>query len=179
MSFCPRCAAVLEKRAIDGRERKACPAEGCGYVFWNNPVPVVAAIVEWRPRPEDAEEEVRVVLVRNKGWPATWFGLVSGFLEKGETPAQGVLREVKEELDLDAEVVGFVGPYAFFQMNQLILVYHVRACGDVALGDELADVKYVPPDKLRPWPMGTGEAVRDWLAARRGPQEPARAPDRG
>jgi hypothetical protein len=27
-------------------------------------------------------------------------------------------------------------------------------------------VKAVPADKLRPWPLGTGEAVRDWLAAR-------------
>jgi hypothetical protein len=25
-------------------------------------------------------------------------------------------------------------------------------------------VKAVPPDKLRPWPLGTGLAVRDWLA---------------
>ena len=32
--------------------------------------------------------------------------------------------------------------------------------------NELADYKRVPPEKLRPWPMGTGQAVTDWLAAR-------------
>ena len=39
-----------------------------------------------------------------------------------------------------------------------------------ALGEELAGVKAVPPDKLRPWPLGTGRAVRDWLERRA--QEP-------
>jgi len=57
--------------------------------------------------------------------------------------------------------------YSFFKMNQVIMAYHVRAEGAITLGDELTDYKHVPPDALRPWPMGTGEAVRDWLAARR------------
>ena len=51
-------------------------------------------------------------------------------------------------------------------MNQVIVAYHVRATGTITLGDELADYKRVAPDNLRPWPLGTGEAVRDWLAAR-------------
>ena len=55
-------------------------------------------------------------------------------------------------------------------LNQLILAYHVRAHGEIELGEELAGVKAVPPDKLRPWPLGTGRAVRDWLERRA--QEP-------
>jgi hypothetical protein len=44
----------------------------------------------------------------------------------------------------------------------------VRAHGEIVIGDEIVGVKAVPPDKLRPWPLGTGHAVRDWLAARAG-----------
>jgi hypothetical protein len=48
------------------------------------------------------------------------------------------------------EYASFVGTYSFFQRNQLILAFHVRAKGEIALGDELAEVKLVLPEKLRP-----------------------------
>ena len=44
--FCPRCAAPLVSRDAGGRARPACPDAACGFVHWNNPTPVVAAIVE-------------------------------------------------------------------------------------------------------------------------------------
>lgn len=154
-AYCPHCATPLDEREDGGLVRPACPA--CPYVYYDNPAPVVAALVE---------HEGAVVLARNKGWPEKWYGLVTGFLERGETAQQGVLRELKEELDLDGEIVSFIGVYHFFEMNQVILAYHVRAEGAITLGDELADYKRVAPEKLRPWPLGTGHAVRDWLAAR-------------
>jgi NAD+ diphosphatase len=163
MKFCPKCGSELIMREIDGRTRLGCSSPSCAYVFWDNPIPVVAAIVEL---------DGKVVLVRNKTWPQKMFGLVTGFLEKGETPEAGVLREVKEELSLEGEVVRFVGYYSFFEMNQLILAYHVRAQGEIALGEELADMRLILPENLRPWPMGTGIAVRDWLGMRKAPQTP-------
>lgn len=126
-------------------------------MHYDNPTPVVAAIVE---------HEGDVILVRNKGWPEKWFGLVTGFLERGETPEAGVLRELKEELGLDGQIVSFVGHYSFDQMNQLIIAYHVKASGEIVVGEELAGFKRVSPEKLRPWPFGTGQAVADWLARR-------------
>ena len=159
LKFCPVCASPLLARLSEGRTRLACSTEACDYVFYDNPVPVVAALLEHGPT---------VILVRNKGWPEKWYGLVSGFLEKGESPEAGVLREVKEEVGLRGEIVSFISAYAFAEMNQIILAYHVRGHGDLVVGDELAGVKAVPPDKLRPWPLGTGHAVRDWLAARGG-----------
>lgn len=124
-------------------------------MYWNNPVPVVAAIVE-----HDGE----VVLARNAGWPQGWFALITGFLERNETPETGVLREVKEELDLTGEVVQFIGVYPFFERNELLLVYHIRATGTIRLNEELVEYKKLPAAEVRPWPRGTGVAVRDWLA---------------
>ncbi len=159
MKFCPACGSALAPSVQEGRTRLICSSESCGYIFHDNPVPVVAALLE---------HGQTVLLVRNKGWPEKWYGLVSGFLEKGETPEEGVLREVKEEVGLRGEIVSFIGAYAFREMNQVILAYHVRAHGEIVVGEEIAGVKAVPPDKLRPWPLGTGHAVRDWLAARGG-----------
>jgi NADH pyrophosphatase NudC (nudix superfamily) len=109
-----------------------------------------------------------VILVRSLGRPATWYGLVAGFLEHGEHPEAAVLREVDEELGLDARLSAFIGTYAFERLNQIIFAYHVLAGdGPVRLAaDELADYKEVPIEKLRPWSQGTGPALRDWLAAR-------------
>jgi NADH pyrophosphatase NudC (nudix superfamily) len=67
------------------------------------------------------------VLRHKKGKPETWFGIVAGFLEKGETPKQAVLREVEEELGLKGEIVEYIGYCSFFMANQLILGYHVKA----------------------------------------------------
>lgn len=156
MKFCPHCGSPLAATMLAGRERLACSAE-CGYVFWDNPVPVVAGIVELG----DA-----VILVRNKEWPERFHGIVAGFLEKNESPEDAILRELKEELGLDGEIVGFVGKYAFFQKNQIILAYHIKAHGEIVMGDELGAYKLVPPDELRPWSLGTGPALKDWLERR-------------
>jgi NAD+ diphosphatase len=158
MKFCAKCGQKLKMAEIDGRARLSCLSESCDFVFWDNPTPVVAALVE---------REGAVVLVRNKEWPEKIFGLVTGFLEKGETPETGALREVKEELGLDGRIVDFIGYYSFFEMNQIILAFHVEVQGEIALGDELAEVKVLPPARLRPWAFGTGYAVKDWLQKRK------------
>jgi len=92
------------------------------------------------------------------------FGLITGFLEKGESPEDGMRREIREELGLESEITGLVGLYTYEMMNQLLIVYHASASGTIRLGDELAEVKELEPDKVRPWQFGTGPALRDWLA---------------
>jgi ADP-ribose pyrophosphatase YjhB (NUDIX family) len=108
MKFCPKCGGDLKSAEIDGRSRLGCSSQTCDYVFWDNPTPVVAALVE---------REGIVVLVRNKEWPQKIYGLVSGFLEKNETPESGILREVKEELGLNGQIDDFIGCYSFFELN--------------------------------------------------------------
>lgn len=156
IKFCPICGASFPAEAQNG---KSCVAPGCGFVFYNNPVPVVAAIVE---------QKDGVVFAHNKSWPDGVFGPITGFLERGETPDKAILRELKEELGLCGDPPQLIGQYAFADQNQLILAYHIRADGSITLGDELDAFKIIPIDKLKAWPFGTGPAVRDWLAERRG-----------
>ncbi|MFD1816355.1 NUDIX domain-containing protein [Pseudarcicella hirudinis] len=158
MNFCPQCGKTLTTREKDGKERILCPdEEDCGYVFWNNPTPVVAAIVE---------HEGEIILARNAAWPPTWYALITGFLEAGETPSEGILREIKEELNLDGEIIEFVGLYEFHRMNQLIIAYYVRASGEITLSEELVDYKRLKDFEIKPWPLGTGKAVQEWQAKR-------------
>ena len=137
--------------------RAACPVEACGFVHWDNPVPVVAALVEF---------DGRILLARNVAWPEKAFGLITGYLERDETPEEAIVREVAEELALTAEAVALIGLYAFPDKNQLIVAYHVRAGGTIRLNEELAEIRLIEPARLKAWDYGTGPAVRDWLAAR-------------
>jgi NAD+ diphosphatase len=158
--FCSQCGGPLAEHSAfeegSPRLRKRCPQ---GHTHYGNPVPVVAALVE---------QEGHVWLVQNKGWPAGMFGLVTGYLEAGESPEAGALRELREELSLTGVVESLIGVYPFELKNELIIAYHVRAEGTVAMSDELAACKRVPVEKLRPWPVATGFAVADWLARRGG-----------
>ncbi len=157
--YCPVCATALVPQQHGGRMRLACSDTRCGFVHWDNPTPVVAAI---------AERNDAVVQVRSIGWPPGWFGLVTGFLEAGETPEEGVLREVEEEIGLSGTLGELVGLYPFHRMNQLLIVYHVSIPdGDIRLDEtELEDWREVPLEEVRPWASGTGYALRDWMRGR-------------
>lgn len=155
--FCQSCGQLLVLQLRENINRQVCPDADCGFVFWDNPVPVVAAIVE---------HNGNIILVQNVGWPKEWFGLVTGFLEKGESPEQGALREVEEELNLKSDQIKFVGNYTFKEKNQLIIAFHIIARGEITPNAEIADFKSIPIDKVKPWPFATGIALADWLKSR-------------
>ncbi len=160
--FCPSCATALEpvEQLEDGglKTRLRCPA--CAWTHWNNPTPVLAAIVEC------ADQGGQVLLARNAAWTGRMFALVTGFMEAGETPEQGVSREVAEETALEVLQLKLVGVYDFQRMNQVIIAYHALARGEVRLSPELAEYKLVAPEDLVCWPAGTGFALADWLRSR-------------
>lgn len=156
--FCPLCTRPLENKSCGDRIRQACT---CGFIHWNNPVPVVAALVIHG----DA-----IVLARNTTWPPRRFSLITGFLEEGETPAQAVAREVGEELGLTSDTVAFIGHYIFAAQNQLILAFAVNAVGTICLGEEIAEVQLIPQVDLQPQHLAglplSAQIVGDWLATR-------------
>ena len=159
MKYCPRCASEMGDRIIDEVTRKICLNEACRFIHWNNPIPVVAALVEHNDE---------IILARNVCWPKGIFSSISGYLEANEIPEQAVVREVEEELSLQTLQVRFLGHYYFKEKNQLLIGYFVQATGKVKLNHELAEIKYVSTDQLREYdfrPLYITQAmVSDWLA---------------
>jgi len=160
--FCLQCGTALALVTLeeDGgpKARLCCPA--CGWTHWNNPTPVLAAIVEC------TDQDGRVLLARNAAWSGRMFALITGFMEAGETPEEGITREVMEETSLQVSQLSLVGAYDFQRMNQIIIAYHARAHGEVRLSPELAEYKLYAPQDLRCWRAGTGYALADWLRSR-------------
>ena len=160
--FCPTCATPLQllSHEEDGgaKTRLRCPA--CAWTHWNNPTPVLAAVIEL------ADRDGQLLLARNAAWSGKMFGLITGFMEAGETPQEGIAREVAEETSLQVDALSLIGVYDFQRMNQLIVAYHATARGEIRLSPELAEYRLFSPETVRCWPAGTGYALADWLTSR-------------
>jgi len=99
--FCPQCGGHLHARFTEGRERLVC--EKCGFIFYQNPVPAVAVILQ---------QNSQVLLVKRKFAPAAGdWSLPAGFIEWGESPEQTARRELKEETGFDIAVRELYGVY--------------------------------------------------------------------
>lgn len=150
LQYCPNCGQCWQPEIISGY-----PTCSCGWQLYDNPTPVVAALVFLGEQ---------TVLVRNHEWPTGMYGLVTGYLEKNEDPEAAVVREVQEELNLTASATQFIGHHTFTAKNQLLIGYAVTvASGDIQLNEELAEYKLIDTAKLKAWPFGTGDIVRQWL----------------
>lgn len=141
MKYCPDCSAPLRETELDGQQRLRCSRNDCAFVHWQNPVPVVAGLVRLGTSDE-------YVLARNAGWPEGMFSMISGYLERGETPEAAIARELEEELGLTATDVSLVGHYIHEQKNQLIIAFQVTAQRQISLGDEISDVRLLPAREL-------------------------------
>ena len=157
--FCPQCATPLEfiAQMEDGGEKERLRCVAGGYTHWNNPTPVLAAVVEYQGK---------ILLAQNAAWPGKMFALITGFMEAGETPRGGIEREIKEETNLEATELNLIGVYDFQRMNQVIIAYHAVCHGKVKLSPELVDYRLYAFDEVKCWPSSTGFALADWLRTR-------------
>lgn len=101
-SFCPVCSNPLDEGFIDGRTRMFCPA--CGWIHYRNPLPVAVAYTINRHN--------ELLVIRRAHEPAIHeWALPGGFLEEGEEPHEGCLRELMEETSLQGKIERLIGIY--------------------------------------------------------------------
>ena len=157
--FCPQCATPLALTSqwedSGPKQRLRCPA--CDFTHWDNPTPVLGAVVEYGGQ---------ILLARNAAWTHAMYALITGFMEAGETPQEGIAREILEETNLQTSALNLIGVYDFQRMNQVLIVYHAVAHGEVRLSPELVDYRLYNLADVKCWPAGTGYAMADFLRGR-------------
>lgn len=163
--YCPHCRAELSVRLIEGRDRAACP--DCGVVFYENSKPCAGALV--------SDAEGRLLLARRAIQP--FFGMwdiPGGYLEAGEHPKDGALREVREETGLEVRITGFGGiymdTYGANGVTTLNVFYEAAVVGgQLSALDDVSELAWFAPEAL-PFDAFSFEngkqAIRDWLARR-------------
>lgn len=154
MKYCTKCGKTLTKKVIDQKERLCCIDNSCGFIYWNNPIPVVGIVVE---------TDKGIVLAHNKLAPKGIFSIITGFLEADETPELASQRETKEELGLDTIATNFLGVFPFPKANQIVIAYHIIAKGQIELNEELDEYKIVQKAELLDYSKNNKFEVQEWL----------------
>jgi ADP-ribose pyrophosphatase YjhB (NUDIX family) len=102
------------------------------------------------------DEEDRILLIRRSD-DHCW-GLVSGWVDAGESPADTIVREVEEEIGLDATIVALVDVFGRQASQQngphgavAVLYLCTVAPGEITLSHETLDARYWNIDDVDPW----------------------------
>lgn len=97
---CQCCGAKLEEKMLEERIRLFCGH--CNETVYENPVPATCIVT--------VDENGRVLLVKRNVEPKKGFWcLPGGFIELGEKPEEGALRELEEETGLKGKIGMLLG----------------------------------------------------------------------
>ena len=150
--FCPSCGT---KTVMQTTISKQCP--NCKYEIY----PVVSPAILVLIRKGDA-----ILLVHARNFRGSFYGLVAGFLETGETLEECVRREVMEETGLEINNITYFGnqpwPYPSNLMVGFIADY---VSGTIRLQDEeLSEGAFFTKDNLPELPrkLSLARKMIDW-----------------
>ena len=133
--FCVLCGAPLILRQFEGRELEACPNDE--FVLWRDPK-VAAAMVVDAPG--------GIVLGRRAIEPGygLWC-LPGGYVNDGDSPAEAVIRECREEIGAAVEVDSVLDVYHGAHRTRpsiVVIAYygHLVQGEELSPGDEMLEV---------------------------------------
>ena len=155
IKFCRACgtAVAYVVPADDNRERAVCPA--CATIHYENPLNVVGTVPVWGEQ---------VLLCKRAIEPRYGFWtLPAGFLELGETSAQGAQRETIEEAGAQIELGALFSVLDVARVGQVHLFY-LATMTSAALdpGSETLEARLFREDEV-PWDEIAFRTVRETL----------------
>ncbi len=162
--FCPYCGTKLT--GIDAAGRPHC--ESCGFTQYQNSKPCAGALVV---------REGKVLLAQRRSEPFKGYWYVpGGFLEAGEHPEQGAIREIKEETGLVIRPIHLVGMYIDTYGDDgdyTLNIYYLAEIigGELRPASDVTTLAWFAPEDL-PTDLAFGhehQALHDWLALMRPP----------
>ena len=125
----------------DTLERDVCNT--CGFVNYRNPKVVVGSVVH---------HDGKILLCRRAIEPRSgYWTLPAGFLELGESAAEGAMREAREEACADIVIEAVLAVYTIERAGQLHIM-HIARLGSPHFepGPESSDVRLFSWDDI-PW----------------------------
>ena len=155
IQHCRVCGAATAYRVPpdDNRERATCGA--CCEIHYENPINVVGTVPVWG---------TEVLLCRRNIEPRYGFWtLPAGFLELGESTAEGALRETVEEAGANVELQDLYTVLNVVRVGQVHFYYRARML-DTALapGPETIEARLFREDEV-PWDQLAFRTVRQTL----------------
>jgi ADP-ribose pyrophosphatase YjhB (NUDIX family) len=156
IKHCRNCgAAVVYRLPDDGdtRERAVCPA--CDTIHYENPLNVVGTVPYWGER----------VLLCKRNIEPRWgkWTLPAGFMELGESTAEGAARETVEEAGARIEMEDLFTVLSVPRVGQVHLFYRARLLSEqFDPGHETIEAQLFTEDEI-PWDEIAFRTVRETL----------------
>jgi len=134
----------------DNRTRLVCP--DCGYIEYANPKMVVGAVCTWQSS---------ILMCRRAIAPSLGLWTIpAGFMELGETTAEGAAREVWEEAQARVRIQELIGIYEIPHINQVNIIYRAAmSAPEFAPGPESEAVELFAWEDI-PWDSLAFPSVR-------------------
>ncbi len=156
--FCPRCG--LASLPEPSGWSRTCPND---HQEWPRTDPAVIVLVH------DGGD--RMLLARQPGWPAGRHSVLAGFTEAGESLEGTVHREIREEVGLSVDRIGYLGSQPWPFPRSLMIGFAARADPDapiVPADGEIESAGWYHRDDLARL-LAAGGVAADLPADERGP----------
>ncbi len=184
--FCPKCGSP---RFVE-HDAKSKHCEDCGFTYYFNPSAATVALIERparQPHPQtppiregsccsqQSSDGEALPLTGERGAGLEWLcvrrakdpargtlDLPGGFSDMFETSEEGVIREVKEETNLDVDCVEFLfsipNQYEFsgFLVHTIDMFYrcHVKDTTGARAADDAGELLWLRPEDINPADFG-------------------------
>jgi NAD+ diphosphatase len=153
--YCGKCGRETENKTDE--RAKICPR--CQHINYPRLSPaVIVAIVK----------DDRILLARNRKYKGSFYSVLAGFVEPGESLEQCVRREIKEEVGIRVKNVRYFGsqPWPFPDSLMIAFVSDYDA-GEIAVdGSEIIEAAWFSRDELPHIPpkISIARQLIDWFA---------------
>ena len=142
MKFCSRCGESVSQKVPDDDNRQRWVCDACGWIHYQNPLIVVGCVPEL---------DGKILLCKRAIEPRYGYWTVpAGFMELGESLAQGAARETFEEACAEVEIGHLFASVDVIDAGQVHLFFTAKLVSDIAVGAESLDVGMFTEEEV-PW----------------------------
>lgn len=159
-NFCPVCAKSLVWQTWFGSTHQVCPDSSCGYVVFHDPKLVSVVLVE---------HEGKILLGKRNIEPGKGlWTFLGGYIDRGERVEDAARREVKEETNLEVELIRLLGVYSQVDNPIVLIAYAAKVKGSLEdmrpQESETSELAFVRPSEMPELAFHFDRQIlNDWL----------------
>ncbi len=130
--FCGRCGGKNQ----DSEKDISQVCTSCGNSIFPKISPAVIVLI--------TDRKDRILLARNKNFTYPFYSLIAGFVEAGESLEQTVVREVKEEVNIDVDSIEYILSQPWPFPDSIMIGFRAKYSGGELKpdGDEISDADW-------------------------------------
>lgn len=161
-NYCPQCRAELVvTEGAGGESHPSCPKGH--FTYYANPPAAASGVIE---------KDGKYLVLQNAHEPSKGqWEIVGGFIQAGEGAEEALVREAKEETNLDVEILSYIGSFASVYgetgIKTVSVAFHTKVTGgELRISPESSDHRWVGLNEFPPMAhRDNQEAVKAFIAS--------------